>query len=89
MTNANIEDKEIIYSDLCQAFTEDGITVEIMIYRLEEDDQWSLSIDDEKGGSTVWDDLFPSDINALHEAMKTIREDGIGSFTEDRERQGN
>ena len=85
MSNFQIEDKMVIYSDLCQEVTEDGITVEIMIYRLEDDNQWSLSIDDEKGGSTVWNDLFPSDISAHHEAMKTIREDGIGSFTEDRE----
>jgi len=35
---------------------------------------------DETGTSTVWDDLFPTDQAALDEALKTIREEGIGTF---------
>ena len=74
-----IEDKKVIYSPLCRDVTRDGITVEICIYRLE-DTEWSLSVDDEAGGSTVWDDLFASDEDALREAMQSIEDSGISSF---------
>jgi hypothetical protein len=58
---------------------EDGTEVRIDIYRLETTD-WSLEVVDETGTSTVWDDLFPTDQAALDEALKTIREEGIGTF---------
>jgi len=35
---------------------------------------------DEAGTSTVWDDLFPTDQAALDEALKTFREEGMGTF---------
>jgi TRAP-type C4-dicarboxylate transport system substrate-binding protein len=36
---------------------------------------------DEEGTSTVWDDLFPTDREALDEALKAIREEGFIAFT--------
>ena len=47
-----------------------------------EDTEWSLEIVANDGNSTVWDDLFPSDEDALAEALKSIGEDGIRSFSE-------
>ena len=41
---------------------------------------WLLEAVDEYGNSTVWDDPFPSDREALEEALKAIDEDGIDSL---------
>jgi uncharacterized protein len=39
-----------------------------------------LEVVDHLGGSTVWDDPFPTDPAALDEAMAAIEVEGIGSF---------
>lgn len=44
------------------------------------DEGWSLEIVDQLGGSTVWDDIFVSDLDALEELQRTIAEEGMGSF---------
>lgn len=67
-------------SPLERDITRDGVTVRLFIYRGREDAGWILEIEDEQGGSTVWDDLFDSDQAALAEALRTIDEDGIHSF---------
>lgn len=38
---------------------------------------------DETGGSTVWDDKFPTDQAALKEALNTIEKKGLASFMQD------
>lgn len=76
-------DKVIIDSPLSQEVTRDGVTVKIQIYRLEDENRWALEVEDEEGGSTVWDEEFSTDTEALKEAMKTIDEDGIKSFFDD------
>jgi len=70
----------IIHSPLEQRITRTGITVEVLIYRGEEEPGWILEVVDHLGGSTVWDDQFPTDDAALAEAMTTIEAEGIGSF---------
>ena len=79
-SRSTIEDKRVIYSRLCQDVTREGMTVEIVIFRLEDDATWSLSVDDEDGGTTVWDDAFPTESEALDAAMQLIETDGIASF---------
>jgi hypothetical protein len=74
-----VSDPKLIQSALSRTVREDGTEVRIDIYRLETTD-WSLEVVDETGTSTVWDDLFPTDQAALDEALKTIREEGIGTF---------
>jgi hypothetical protein len=51
----------------------------IQIYR-SADSQWLLEVVDERGTSTVWDDLFETDKLALEEAIMAIESEGIGSF---------
>jgi len=70
---------ELINSPLEQTITEDGQSVEINIYRLPES-RWTLEVVDQYNNSTVWDDEFESDQDALDEALRTIREEGIGSL---------
>lgn len=72
----------LIDSALARSVTEGDIWVNICIYRAETEDTWLLEVEAHKGGSTVWDERFDSDQNALDEAMRTIQEDGIGSFAE-------
>jgi uncharacterized protein len=73
-------DPQIIDSPLSRVVEEDGVSVEVRIYRLE-NTEWSLEILAKNGTSTVWDDLFASDEVALVEALKAIKEDGIRSFS--------
>lgn len=70
---------ELINSPLEQTITEEGRSVEINIYRLPES-RWTLEVVDQYGNSTVWDDDFESDREALDEALRTVREEGIGSL---------
>lgn len=79
-----MEDLEIIVSPLSRIVEEDGISIEIGIYRLEHTD-WSLEILAEDGTSTVWDEPFDTDRDALAEALRAIQEDGIGSFLEQKD----
>ena len=66
-------------SPLAQSVTRDGKTVQIDIYE-DGEGGWILEVIDEHGNSTVWDDSFPSDREALDEALNTIDEDGIDSL---------
>jgi uncharacterized protein len=69
-------DPKIINSPLSRVVEEDGISVKVCIYRLE-NTKWSLEIVAQNVMSTVWDDLFPSDEAALAEALKAISEEGL------------
>jgi uncharacterized protein len=73
------EDIDIIHSPLTQTYTADGHSLRIQIYR-SADSQWLLEVVDERGTSTVWDDLFETDKLALEEAIMAIESEGIGSF---------
>jgi uncharacterized protein len=74
------EDYRIIHSMLEQRVTKGNISVEVLIYRGEEDTGWILEVVDHLGGSTVWDDPFATDEAALEEALSTIEAEGIASF---------
>lgn len=75
-------DAPLEYSPLERDVTRDGTTVRVCIYRGPGDPGWVLEVEDEQGGSTVWDDLFETDEQALAEALRTIDEDGIHSFAD-------
>lgn len=73
------EEIDIIHSPLEQTYSVDGRSVHIQIYR-SSDSQWFLEVVDEGGTSTVWDDPFETDNEALEEAFMSIESEGIGSF---------
>jgi hypothetical protein len=58
------EEYEIKYSTLCQKVTSEGKSVQVYIY---EDGKggWILEVVDEYDNSTVWDDPFKTDDEAL------------------------
>lgn len=72
-------DPKVIDSKHCGFITRDGVTVELCIYRLE-DTKWTLEVVDAEGTSTVWDDPFETDDDALAEFERTVRESGMLEF---------
>ena len=74
------EDYKIIRSPLERRVSERGVSVEVLIYRGEDDAGWLLEVVDHAGGSTVWNEPFASDRAALDEALRTIAREGISSF---------
>jgi uncharacterized protein len=73
------EDIDLIHSPLEQTYSADGHSVRIQIYS-SADSQWVLEVVDERGTSTVWNDLFETDKQALEEAFMSIETEGIASF---------
>ena len=66
-------------SPLSQQINRDGHTVRVDIYENGEGG-WILEVVDHFGNSTVWDQSFPSDADALNEAIRTIESEGIESL---------
>lgn len=76
-----IEDRELEFSPLSGRLTRDGVTVDVKIYRFAgTDDPWQLEVVDHEGGSTVWDDPFPTAQDAYRAFNEVVEEDGIASF---------
>ena len=73
------DDQSPSHSPLSQSMTRDGKTVQIEIYE-DGSGGWLLEVVDEYGNSTVWDDPFQTDKEALNEAIRSIEEDGIDSL---------
>ena len=63
-----MDDKfKVITSPLSRKFTREGITVEILIYRGENDQAWFLEVVDPGGAATVGEDNFTTEQDALNE----------------------
>ncbi len=77
-----MSDPVVIMSPLCREIAGDGTKIQIDIYRGEDDPGWVLEVIDEENASTVWDDPFDTDQEALNEVMEVIERDGIRSFLE-------
>jgi len=71
---------ELIQSPLSQTITRDGHTLQVDIYRLEEEVDWLLEVVNEEGTSHVWDDRFATDQAALDAVQEAIDEEGIAAF---------
>lgn len=70
----------LVISGLGTHVTEDGVTVEVCIVRLEDRPDWSLEVVNETGTSIVWDHLFASDDEAWAEFRRTVDQEGMRSF---------
>ena len=77
-----MSDPEIVMSPLCREIVQDGTKVQVDIYRGEDESGWILEVIDEENASTVWDEPFDTDREALEEVMEVIERDGIRSFLE-------
>ena len=71
---------KLVHSGLSGIVSKDDITVEVFIYRLENEPKWSLEVVNDAGTSIVWDDLYDSDDDAYAEFQQTVDEEGIRAF---------
>ena len=80
------DDPELEFSPLGGHVTRDGITVQVLIYRIAgSDDGWALEVEDDEGTSTTWDETFPTEAEALAEFNRIVEESGMLSFLADDE----
>lgn len=70
----------LILSALSQQFTEDDITVQVDIYRLEDEDGWTLEVIDEDDISFVYEDLFETDQQAWDAFLADVEEYGLADI---------
>ena len=70
----------LVHSGLSGIVSKDDITVEVFIYRLENEPKWSLEVVNDAGTSIVWDDLYDSDEDAYAEFQRTVEEEGMRAF---------
>ena len=80
---ADEEDPKLVFSPLCRRIKRRRTSVRVHIYRLEQDTDWQLEVEDHDGGCTVWDEKFDTDEAALAEVMKVIETEGIETFLVD------
>jgi uncharacterized protein len=73
-------DPNIVYSGLSRKMTREGITVEVVIIRLEHETEWSLEVVNAANTSTVWDESFATDEDAYAEFERTVAEEGMRAF---------
>jgi len=73
------DDDDVKMSPLSQRFEQDGKVVYIEIYD-DGEGGWLLEVVDEDNNSTMWEDPFDSDEDALAEALAAIAEHGIDTL---------
>ncbi|PIQ60487.1 MAG: hypothetical protein COV99_11185 [Bacteroidetes bacterium CG12_big_fil_rev_8_21_14_0_65_60_17] len=73
---------ELEVSSLSRKITVDDASVDVQIYR-GGGSGWILEVVDAHGTSTLWDDPFKTDTEALEEVERTIREEGIDALIGD------
>lgn len=83
------EEPEIEMSEKSQTVSSAGKKLSVEIYRIKGTHGWSLEIVDEFNNSTVWDDLFETDSEAIAEAKRAILEDTAGTFVGPSDGKGN
>jgi len=74
------DEPKLVESPLSQTISSGGRTVSVEIYRLEDEPSWTLEVVDEYNNSTIWDETFQTDSEALIEAKKTILAEGVNSL---------
>lgn len=72
-------ENDLIDSPLNERYTSGGKSVEIEIYRMP-GTLWSIQVLDEFDNSTVWDEGFATDAEALAFVLAEIERDGIDEF---------
>ncbi|MCK7598453.1 hypothetical protein M0G74_14325 [Microbulbifer sp. CAU 1566] len=66
-------------SPLSRSYGDGNHTVSIDIYE-DGEGGWLLEIVDENNNTTVWEDAFDTDEEALQEALDALKEEGVGAF---------
>jgi hypothetical protein len=69
-------------SRLSQEFTEEQITVDVMIYKIEGNDGWTLEVALDDETSVTWTELFPTDQDAWDDFSRALQEIGLRRLTD-------
>lgn len=69
-----------VLSPLSHETTHDGRVLKIEIYKLEGFEEWTLEVVDEYRNSTTWAETFTTDLEALREIRRVIRDGGFTSL---------
>jgi len=64
-------------SPLSQEFTDEQITVDVMIYKIEGNDGWTLEVALDDETSVTWTELFSTDQEAWDDFSRAVREVGL------------
>ena len=70
----------IVYSEFGGHFTQDGVSVDVVIVKLEGGSEWTLEVVNANGTSIVWDETFLNDLEAYAEFQRTVMEEGMEAF---------
>jgi len=70
----------LIQSALSGEFARDGITVDVQIYRGEEDHSWVLEVVDQANNSYVWQERFATDQSAMKEFLNSVDAAGMKQY---------
>ena len=74
------QDPDIVTSGLSRRVIQDGITVQLHIYRLATETEWALEVVNAAGTSTVWQDLFLTAEAANEEFLRTVDVESMSTF---------
>lgn len=74
------QETNLILSPLSRVFEKDGIKVEVEIYRLEDEDGWTLEVVDAEDTSFVYEDLFETDQDAWDAFLADVEEHGLAEI---------
>lgn len=74
---------ELIESPLGRSIVQDGVRLTINIVRIATEPGWSLEVVNERGTSTVWNDLFTTDREADAAFREALAEEGVQAFLDD------
>ena len=72
------DDLDPVFSPLSQKISREGKSVQVDIYE-DGEGGWLLEVVDEYNNSTVWENPFSTDKEALAECIRTIDAEGIGA----------
>jgi hypothetical protein len=71
---------EYEYSPLTRTLNEGDRSIEVYIFREKGAKQWYLEVVDDHDHSSVWEETFSSDAQALGLVQRIIREEGFVAF---------
>ncbi len=77
---ADDDEYVLIESELGGEFSRDGITVDVQIYRGQEDTTWILEVVDAANNSYVWDVEFLTDQAAMNEFLASVKRAGMKQY---------
>ena len=74
------DEPNLVTSSKSQRIVVDGYPFSIEIYKLEEENRWTLEVVDHEGTSHVWDESFESDKGAQNAAIQELESQGANGF---------